>query len=37
MEALLELYDQLLSHLNAEDNGLAEEFKEELIKYLESK
>jgi flagellar biosynthesis regulator FlaF len=35
MESLLKLYRQLLSHLNAEENELAEEFKAELIKYLE--
>ena len=32
---LLKMYSKVLSHLNSEENELALEFQEELVKYME--
>lgn len=36
MSSLLAQFDDLLSHLNSEENGMALEFREELVKASEN-
>lgn len=36
-DKLLKMFDSLMSHLNSEENSMAEEFREELVKLMEKK
>lgn len=35
MKTLVEKFDELMSHLNGEENGMAESFKQELVEFYE--